>query len=510
MTAEFSGFRAIQFRTIADMLSVFASRFGGIVVSLLFLPIYSRLLSPDAFGLVALLLSIQSFFLVSDLGLATLLARDTAIARGTSRGLLEVARNRRRAEIILFAPVLIVSLFAFAVSAFDLFDFTWRDAGRIVLGMSLVALLVLLNIAQLCLNSLGQYQLNSIITTTGILLRATITALALAFVDANFDIFLISQVVVSITHYGIARFYLDLKSGCHPSLRDALKNGYEYKILFLRCKSIMLYTLVSAAAVNLDKSILAAFLPIQLTGLYFLSTTYALVPIALLSGPLNQYFSPRIAHAEAEQDHFQRWQLGMTFQLLIVVTVVVPAFILVRHAPELISFWLLGNPETSTISTLASILLVGTAIGATGYYPNTYLIAVADNDFLAKVSAILSIIVLCFAAIFAAMGSMLGVAISYACFHAAGCAVQWYRLRSHWMSDQFRVFITSCYLAPAAALLVICFASWAIASVVTHGLAAKLTELVLQISLGSIAMLSLSRWCYRRTALLRQVPKLKE
>ena len=66
-------------------------------MSLLFLPLYARLLGPHGFGLAALVLTAQALFVMLDLGMAGLLTRDIA-----SQPQAAGARARwRRAEQLL-------------------------------------------------------------------------------------------------------------------------------------------------------------------------------------------------------------------------------------------------------------------------------------------------------------------------------------------------------------------------------------------------------------------------
>jgi O-antigen/teichoic acid export membrane protein len=500
MTARLAGLRAGGLGAALDVAAVFASRLGGIVVSLVFLPIYTRLLSPQEFGAVALLLSLQAFFLVSDLGLATVLARDTAIARGDPVALAAATWDRRRGEIILAALVLLAAAGTVAVIGLRGGPAVVQDTIRVMAGTALIALLVLLNVSQLCLNALGHYRLTATLTTTGTIARAAASALALAHVEASVSVFLWSQLAVATVHYALTRAALDRRSGRVPHRLAPLRDRAALARLLARCKPVMVYTLGGAAALNLDKTILAALLPIRLTGWYFLAATYAMVPISILSGPLNQYFAPRVAHAEAQADRAARLRLAMAFQLLLLPAVVLPAVILIRQAPWLVPLWLHETPHAPQIAALAAVLLAGTAIGATGYYPTTFLIAVADHGFLARLSAASAIMVLAAASAWAAAGSLIGVATSYAIFHALGCVAQWWRLRRHWEARAYRRLVLGLYLLPVAGLLLACLAGWALAASLASGWVAAVLECALQLLLGSGAMAILAAWWYRRSA----------
>ncbi|MEH3124147.1 MAG: oligosaccharide flippase family protein [Sphingomonas phyllosphaerae] len=441
--------RAVGFSILADLISLFVGRIGGIFVTLLFIPIYSRLLGPEQFGAVAIILSLQAFFLMSDLGLATLISRDTAVARDYRPALHAVVWMRRRAEAILFA---LATVAAFIALLLPLAWPVWSiDAGmRITLIAYLIALLVATNIIQLSLNSLDLYRVGAIVAVVGAVARG-IATIALLRAVPSVSAFLEAQVAVAAVHFAIARKLLERRAAL-GLVAERLFDMSAIRRLGKRCAPLVLYTLGGAAAVNLDKSIISAFISLKVAGTYFLATTYALVPVGILSGPINSYFAPKVAHAQHVGDPVSEFRLSLMFQLILMCIVVGPSLSLAFQMSDWLMLWLHDPVQVRKVMIIAPVLLAGGALSATGYYPTSYLIAREDNGYLARLSTGAAIGVLIAAPIFAAQENLLGVAWSYFIFYAVGFTGLWLRLghRVGWLT--VCRFLAIAYLMPLAVI----------------------------------------------------------
>ncbi|MFW2851041.1 lipopolysaccharide biosynthesis protein [Sphingomonas sp. TX0543] len=435
------------FAILADFVSLFAGRVGGILVTLFFIPQYNRLLGADAFGAIAVVLSLQAFFLMSDLGLATLISRDTAVARDNPAALAAVAWTRRRAEVIL--AVLALGVLAVAISLpLAGAPVPWSLTAGVNAGLIaiLMVLLVGTNIVQLSLNALGLYRAGAGISVAGALARGAATVIVLRSMP-SFSAFLQVQVAMATVHFVLARWVLE--RGCAASTDgERLLNLPEMMRLMRRCTPLVLYTLGGAAAVNLDKSIVSAFISLKIAGTYFLATTYALVPVGILSGPINSYFAPRVAHARHAGDSVREYRLALTFQLVLMCIVVGPSLSLAFQMSDWLMLWLHDAAQVNRIMIIAPILLAGGALSATGYYPTTYLIAAEDNGYLARLSIVAAIGVLIATPFFAAHHDLVGVAWSYCAFYAAGFVGLWLRLASRIGWGAMARFLAIAYLMP--------------------------------------------------------------
>ncbi len=444
--------KGARFNILADVFSLFAGRIGGILVTLFFIPQYNLLLGAEEFGGVAVILSLQAFFLMSDLGLATLISRDTAIARDSPTALHSVTWMRRRAEAILLvlatAAALIAVLLPLAWPAWSV-----ESAFRVASVGYLVATLVATNIVQLSLNAIGLYRTSAIIAVIGAVTRGAVTVLVL-HATPSILAFLQAQLIIAVVHFAIARAILDRRAATGLKA-ERLFDLEAIRLLCGRCAPLVLYTLGGAAAVNLDKTIISAFISLKVAGTYFLATTYALVPVGILSGPINSYFAPKVAHARHAGDHAAEYRLSLMFQLILMCVVVGPSLSLAVQMSDWLMLWLHDAAQVRRIMAIAPILLAGGALSATGYYPTSYLIAVEDNGYLARLSITAAIGVLIAAPVFAAQSDLRGVAWSYFAFYGVGFAGLWLRFGQQVGKQAATRFLAIAYLLPTVVIVLV-------------------------------------------------------
>lgn len=431
-----------------DLFALFAGRIGGILVTLLFIPRYHLLLGPATFGAVSIVLSIQAFFLVSDLGLATLISRDTAIARDDPDALGLVVWARRRAEAILAAIAIAIALVALILPFVLPGNWSLVRSAEVGMVALLIMALVATNIIQLSLNALGAYRMGAATAVIGAVVRGGATVIVLARYP-TLNAFLQVQLAIALLHFAAVRWYLERRCG-RPRQQQRLLQRDAIIDLLRRCIPLTVYTLAAAAAVNLDKPIISAFISLQTAGSYFLATTYAMVPVAVLSGPINSYFAPRVAHARHAGDPAAERQVAVLFQTILMCAVVGPSLSLAIQAPEWLRLWLHDAP--AGVLGVAPILLAGGALSATGYYPTTYLIAAGDNGYLARLSLVCGLAVLAAAFFFAAHGDLKGFAWSYFIFYAAGFIGLWARMAKRTGIRSLARFLARTYVVPAAAI----------------------------------------------------------
>ncbi len=481
---------------LIDLFALFAGRIGGILVTLLFIPRYHLLLGGATFGAVSIVLSLQAFFLVSDLGLATLISRDTAIARDDPDALTLVVWTRRRAEAIIGAIALVITAIAVLLPLVlgPLLSWSLSDGVNVAMVALLIMALVATNIVQLSLNALGAYQAGAATAVAGAVVRGGVTVAVLAAYP-TFSAFLQVQLAVAVLHLIAVRWYLERR--CGPVRRhEPLFERAAIIDLLRRCVPLTVYTLASAAAVNLDKSIVSAFISLETAGSYFLATTYSLVPVAVLSGPINTYFAPRVAHARHAGDAASERRVAMLFQTVLMCAVVGPSLSLALQTPDWLRLWLHDAP--AGVLAVAPVLLAGGALSATGYYPTTYLIAAGDNGYLARLSLVCGAAVLAAALFFAAHGDLLGFAWSYFGFYAAGFVGLWMRLGATTGWYRLGAFLGVSYVLPAAAVT----AAYLATHMLTRGLRWEAALLIPLVAAGATSLAVLG-WTFlreRRTA----------
>lgn len=430
----------ISARSTGDVVAVFAGKLGGIAASLVFLPTYALLLDGPSFGLVAIILSIQSLFLVFDLGFATIIGTDVATARGDPLRLAAIRPDWHRIELAVLGLAITGALTLILTRTLGGLPELLTPTG-VILASIFIGAQIGITINHSGLNALQCYRLNSFLLVGGTLLRAIVTILLLRRAQASVDVFLTAQAAISVVHFGLSHVILARYLG-HPVPGHRPTGRRGWILLLSRIRPLVAYTLAGAIALQLDKPIVGSFFSLEDAGRYFLATTYAATPVAVLGGPLFQYFFPQVLASTGPR----RTHVGMRFQFLTVCAVTAPAIVLAFFVQDWLSLWLPHMSERGTIAAPAGLLVCATAIGATGYLPTTIYMAEGRQIALARLSVTASLCVTVAALVAAASGIIFAVAIAYATYYIGVCAALWIGIGGR------RELVVRSYLAPLLSL----------------------------------------------------------
>jgi O-antigen/teichoic acid export membrane protein len=403
---------------LGGLASLYGSRLAGILVTLLFLPLYARLLGKHDFGLVALLMSTQSLMMMLDLGMAALATRDLAAQQGPSA----VRARWLRAEQLLtlyFAALAVPGLIA-----------TWILEQPLLLGAGCIVLcwaVTLQSLAQAAMLARGDVHRAALVQGGGVLCRAALTAIALLFIEPSVRAFVASQVCGALAHLAINRL-LGMPQG---SAKAAAVLAEPLGGLARRGVPLFLMGVAGAAVLQLDKLLVGFFMSPAAVTPYFLATTFCLAPISILAGPVAQFFQPRLIRAYASEDGAGLHRQTFHLTLAVLVTVIVPTLILWIAREPIIVWWLHDRELAARVAAMAALLLPAAAIGAVGNVPLALLIAQADFGFQARVSVTLAGLTLLAVAVAAWQGSLMAVCGIYLAYYAAITAALWVRAAWH-------------------------------------------------------------------------------
>jgi len=395
------------------LILLYSSRLAGVLVSLLFLPLYARLLGQHGFGLAALVLTAQALFVMLDLGMAGLLTRDIA-----SQPLATEARVRwRRAEQLLNLAFVCMMPMAWLAALVQ----GW-PVGLTLAVTALLWTVTLQNLAQTAMVARGDVPSAALIQGVGVLARAGLTALVLWALQASLEAFVLSQLLGALAHLAINRWW---GRRCLPVPAE----GAVEPLLQLWCRGLPLFMVaVSGAAVlHLDKLLIGVWMSPATITTYFLATTFSLTPISILAAPLAQYFQPRImsAHAAGDQAAVGRGTQQLMFGLL--AAVVLPSAALWAGREPLIRIWLQNPALAHQVADLAAWLLPAAATGAVGNVPLILLNAQGDFAFQARTAALLSVLTLTAVAGAAAHGQLVTVCSVYLAYYVLLTSSLWWR-----------------------------------------------------------------------------------
>ena len=415
--------RKLNLKTLGlDLLFLYVGKSGSVVVGIFVLPLYQKIMGPSSFGVVALLLSIQAFLLMVDLGASTVVGRNLAANSDrliSARTMFAAQMNLHIFYILLLGGFILLS-FA-GVLSFSLIDG--------FLAVAFFWAITVQNVSQSALLAMRKYALAGGLQAAGILFRSIATLVCLLYISSDVRTFLVLQAVTAVLHMLVTDRVcywllggvqaLANKSEIVNSMRKVFKQGFP----------LILFGLSGALVMQADKVIISSYnAPSELSP-YYLATVLCLTPISVLAAPVSQYFHPKIVHAVASSDGYRLSRNVKIMVMALMAVVVVPSCILWMYSQEIVGLWLLGQDNAGVVSRYVGILLPGVAIGAFGFIPYSILVANEDYKFQAFMSVTLTILTLAAALYFSFVGSVAGVCYVYAVYHAFSFVVSWLRVK---------------------------------------------------------------------------------
>lgn len=409
---------------IFSMAVLYAGKTSGVLVAFFFLPLYSRLLGAEQFGMVAVILSLQALLVMMDLGMSTLVSRDIAAGESSPTDLVKLIRT---AEISLSGFYFLLLAGTAAVKALG--GLPGIDTESALAAVTLFWLLVLQNVYYSAMLARRLYTPASFIQAAGVIIRAGVTAFILAKGYATLAAFIAVQLVLAAIHCGVTRRYcMDLlQLRAVSTLKASKPRLIDGVSLVKKGRSLVLFSVAGAAVTQLDKPLVTAFVSAASVAPYFLATTLCMLPLSILAGPVSQYFQPTLLNQVAHKDDEGIRIILKKFVYSLLLIIGIPCVIFWFLRVPVIDLWMGQNPGDVTISRYVAILLPGFAVGALGFVPYTLLLSAKDFRFQAILSTSLTVITLASASVAALFQSVEGVCYVYAAYHSTSTLLSWMR-----------------------------------------------------------------------------------
>nr|WP_316640623.1 oligosaccharide flippase family protein [uncultured Roseateles sp.] len=378
-------------RNLIDLASLFASKTGGLFVALMLLPLIAGELGPARFGIVTVIIAVQTFFTVADFGVSAYLVREMAVPGRAATTLLSAWHGLEKLLLAGFAGLSLIA----AVIAY--LRFQEADQVALTLGTALlVVVTVLQNVAYSCLVARKDYLTSSAAQSIFVLLRAGLSLLGLRYLSNSVEAFVLIQAIVLALHLAVSRRMLkkSLHRGALPLAAAHAVETVSLRSLFLAVRPLALAGIAGAAVTQIDKPLIAALVSPAAVSYYFLAYSLCSTPAGILAGPIAQFFQPRtvalLSHAnEADQVRGMR-----NFSLALAGAVVVPALAMWLFRRPLVDLWLPSGHDNRLIAEYAAILLPAFTLGALGYVPVILLISAGEYRFHARTALFQAILTL--------------------------------------------------------------------------------------------------------------------
>lgn len=417
-----SGSAATRIRATRDLSLLYASKVGALLVGLFVLPAFNRELGAQAFGIAAVIFSIQALLLILDLGTSTVVGRNIAAAPDHNPAALPTLQTGTRIIAVLYAVLIPTAVALNAVLNLQL------GLAEVLGSMLMFWSLTAQNVGQSALLARRHFAAASSLQFIGATLRAVVTLGVLHFVSPTLMAFVWAQAGCAGTHwavtYALCHRYLRIGGATVPTMPIA---GPRMSDFLLQGRSLMLFGLAGAAVLHLDKVIVSAFVSPAALAPYFLATSLCMTPLTALAGPVSQFFQPRLVREMAAGTTMTSGVTLSHFVDVIAMVTLLPSGALWLLREPIAGAWLANTGTASQVAIYTGILLPGLAVGALGYVPYGILVARQDYRFQAWMSVSLTVVTLTAAMAAAWAGSIVGLCLVYALYHAVSTLASWLR-----------------------------------------------------------------------------------
>lgn len=331
------------------------------LMGLVFVPFYLRILGIEAYGLVGLYASLQVALTLFDAGLRPTLAREMALHLGGKTSAFEARTILRSAEWPLFAIAISIAAAMFLIAPFVAENWIHPvelDPNVVIDSIRLMGFVAAVQLIESCYTScLGGLQRqivqNSIVTLIATLRGAG--ALAVLWIDPTITAFFAWQAIVSAISASILAFAV--YRNFPPMEKVVSFSGNALRRIRPFALGMLSISLVAMLLSQLDRFLLAKFLPLAELGHYSLAASLA-GTLAMVSMPLTAAFQPHMVEllARGDRDGFIA-AFNWSSKLMTLVVGTAAATLAISNT-TLLNLWL-NDPEiTAAVAPVLRILSI--------------------------------------------------------------------------------------------------------------------------------------------------------
>ncbi|WP_027469011.1 lipopolysaccharide biosynthesis protein [Deefgea rivuli] len=437
---------------LVDLAMLFFSKAGGVLVGIIFLPLYSHLLGVDQFSILVVILSIQALLLMLDFGMATIVGRELAIESEP----IEKIKTYFSSIAFLSLIYIVVTILYFIVHGF--FGYLNEIAVEsVLLAFTLFLTSVLQNVITTALIAVQKYKSVSAIQAISVLIKAICTLLVLKYITPSVDGFLIVHCSLGILHVLILhRVFIGINTfkDCRRRKKITLA---EVKKVAVSGRPLFMFGVAGALALQADKLIISRYMSAAEVSAYFFAMTFCMTPLAILGGPIAQYFQPKIVSAVTQVKNEEIRHLVKYFVFAMLGVILSISLFLLFFRDEILHFWLRSFPFVPLVSKYVAILMPGLAIGALGFIPFVFLTSIQDFNFQARLSVLLTVTLIFCIFIGSWFNRLDFVCASYAIYHSCSTILSWGRSVMLRQVKIYAVYAASLATGPVSLFLIICF-----------------------------------------------------
>ncbi|EGT3632465.1 hypothetical protein FAP48_18950 [Morganella morganii] len=403
-----------------DLLSLFLSKLGTVIIGVLFLPLYSKYLTQGEFGIFTVILSLQALATMLDFGTSIIISRDIAIRFTDNKKI--ISSNFANSELVI--SILYLSLLVLFLLITPILINNYKYNYLIMLmAVIMIWSTVLQNIYFNTLIASKKYHIASLTQLAMLVLKGALSIITLIYSN-DFLYFILTQSILCLLHLFVLRIIV-FKLTLIENYIDTIKIK-NISALLVDGRKLLFLSISGALVLHMDKIVIAQFNGASSLGPYYLANAFCMLPLSVLATPIMQYFQPKIIFdmnsGNSDVGHLK------TFTITLILFTLTPSIIILLNIDTIINLWL--NNDDSTISivvTYIKILLPGVFFGAIGFIPYNLLIAIKDFKFQAICGTVLTFLTLSLTLYFAYKNNIKSICYVYSIYHFVSTVAQWLR-----------------------------------------------------------------------------------
>jgi O-antigen/teichoic acid export membrane protein len=343
------------------------------VLSLVFIPVYIKFLGMEAYGLIGFFVTLQSIFVILDLGLGSTLNREMARLSVLEHKAQEMRDLLRTLEVPFWSMGLIIGGMVILLAPFcvqhwlKLQNLAPNTVQRTIMIMGVaLALQWPFGLYSGGLQGLQKQGLINILAVTSSLCRGLGAVIILWRLSPTVEAFFIWQIFISAGQTWVTAFFLwhSLPHyGARPVFRtDLLRQIWRFAV------GVSGISILATILTQLDKVILSKMISLEAFGYYALAYTLA-VNLTRLVTPIASAAYPHFTVLVSTNARGQLAKVYHQCAQILSVFVIPAAIVLALFSKEIILLWTQNLTIAEQSHEIASVLVLGMALNGLMHVP---------------------------------------------------------------------------------------------------------------------------------------------
>lgn len=375
-----------------NILANYAGQAWIAIMGIAFIPIYISILGMEPFGLVGLMLSLQSISMLFDLGAGGMINRELARRAHTIETASTSSDLVRTLEFLIWPIALIIAIIIWFTSPYIATH--WLQPKQLSIAETTQAIQIMgLAIASLwpssfyssALSGLEQQPVLNLINALFSTLKSAGVLVILYWISPTITAFMYWYAIIGIIHSFSSMLIL---WKLLPSSTSAPQfQLHELHSVARFSSGLMLITVLSIAVTQLDRIILSATRPLIELGYYTLALSIS-AGMGRMVQPMFNALYPRYSRLVAQDSQQQLTELYHLSNQYVAIIIASISAVLIIFSKEIIYLWSGDIILSAQVATTLSILVAGTALNGLMNLPYALQLAYGWTQFAVKANLI--------------------------------------------------------------------------------------------------------------------------